>query len=57
MVNWTTSPELWFQTPFAPPGGMRNASSPAYDPPDVLARARHDFAELLFDDQLTLEHP
>jgi hypothetical protein len=48
------SPERWFETPFGPFGGSRNATSPPYDPPDVLAAARRDFTEILFQDELAL---
>jgi hypothetical protein len=41
-------PAEWFEIPFAPRGGNRNARSPPLTPPDVLANARADFAAILF---------
>jgi hypothetical protein len=41
-------PADWFEVPFAPRGGNRNAKSRPLTPPDVLANARADFAAILF---------
>jgi hypothetical protein len=41
----------WFDTPFAPFGGM-NHPSQAFEPPEVLARAREDLKPVLFRDEI-----
>lgn len=43
----------WFDTPFAPFGGM-NHQGEAFEPPDVLVRAREDVNPILYRDEIAL---
>jgi hypothetical protein len=46
-------PAAWFAEPFVPFGGRPNYTLlPIPSVPDVLKRARHDFADILFTDAL-----
>jgi hypothetical protein len=46
------SPDAWFERSFAPFGGHRSTPTDPADVPEVLARAREDFAEILFRDEV-----
>jgi hypothetical protein len=49
-----TDPTAWFDTPFAPYGGVNQ--TPAFEPPPVLLRARADLDPILFRDEIAVQH-
>lgn len=42
--------DAWFRAPFVPPASHGSAGRPTSPIPDVLARARQDFAQVLFNE-------